>query len=118
MAFTNEDDARNRLRKDFDVIENGRPVLCPGSVVRFRSSTAEELAAFTQLAAEACLAGRIEWDDVMDGFPIFLIAGADPNFPDQDINTGLPLGAPRGPLRAFGIAIEDLQALHGGSVAA
>ena len=118
VAFTSEHDARDRLSHGFDAIENGRSVLQPGYVFAFRPSTRDEIDAFTRLAAEACLAGRIEWEDVLDGFPIFLISGADLAFPDTDINTGLPLGAPRGPLRAFGIAIEDLQTLHSGSVAA
>ncbi|WP_336810835.1 hypothetical protein [Bosea sp. MMO-172] len=112
MAFASEDDAQKRLCRGFDVIENGCSVLRPGSAVSMRPSTRDEIGTFINLAARACLAGRIEWEDVMDGFPIFLIAGADPEFPDLDINTALPMSAPPRPLMGFGIPIEDHLAFY------
>lgn len=120
MAFTSEDDARSRLSKGFDVIEHGRSVLQSGSVVSMRPSASGEIGAFVRLAAETCLSGRIEWEDVMDGYVIFLIPGRDPNFPERDINTGLSTVGTRthgsqeagqAP-RSFSIDIADLIALH------
>lgn len=81
-----------------------------------RRSTSDEIQAFIRLAADAFFAGRIDWQNAMEGYPIFLIKAADPDFPDDDINTGLRLDevtAPRPP-RAFGIPIEDLTALYAG----
>lgn len=123
VAFTTAADAGLRLAKGFDIVENGRSLLTPSSVVSHRPSRRSEIGAFIKRAAQACLAGRIDWkEDVMDGYPIFLIDAVDPNFPDEDINTGLPMaGFPSSlaqdgrALRYFGIDVEDTDALYRGA---
>jgi hypothetical protein len=123
MAFTSENDARERLAKGFDVVEHGRSVLRSSSVISIRPSTRDEIDAFIRLAAETCWTGRIEWQDAMDGYPMFLISGANPDLPYEDINTGLPLGSAltSGPEavgrepRPFPIDIDDLSKLYCGA---
>lgn len=94
VAHTNDDDATKRLMGGFrshlaELVESGRSVLGDGAALSMRPATPPEVAAFVLGSAEACAAGRIEEDDVIDGYPIFLINAVDPSFPEQDVNTGL-----------------------------
>ncbi len=123
MAYTDAADARDRLGKGLDLVEDGGQILRPNSTVSIRPSNREEIDAFLRLAAKTCLAGRVDWEDIMDGFPIFLIEGSDPNFPEEDINTGLPRGCcsvsgleqSGRAQRYFAVDVEDLSALYRGA---
>lgn len=96
VALTDCADAVARLAGEMRpylhrVIHDGNQLLHPAQEIGIRASTATEIARFEAIAVTAQAAGRIDEDDVADGYPIFLIDCIDPTFPGQDINTGLPI---------------------------
>jgi hypothetical protein len=68
---------------------DGTPLVGDGSSIASRPSTPEEAASFFTIALASRCADRVDAEDLIDGYPLFLIDCEDRQLPGEDINTGL-----------------------------
>lgn len=68
---------------------DGTPLVGDGSSITSRPSTPDEAASFFTIALAARGADRVDAEDLLDGYPLFLIDCGDRRLPGEDINTGL-----------------------------
>lgn len=91
-SWTRFIDPKSDFRAFLSTLHDNEGSIAPiGATLSVRQSTPYEIEQFVTRSAETCRAGRTDWEDILDGYPIFLIDCVDPTFPDHDVNTGLPV---------------------------